>query len=260
LTTRAPKPKGKTNAQSNKQEGSARLSFRIFIDEKMRAKDPEAYQLNARWTKSLMTTLYGKQRFFKRAIKQSPGFMDKILEDLERAVQELPAKQRPTTAGDLSNLELPPDVAEIFYQMLKGCPREETTAAASANCASAATNFSAATGDIDEEDDSDNGDEGEEYLKEGYDSLLNYITLRQTTKVKVYLASRALLEAIFGQPAIAESIISARKTLYHALKNQSLTAQEASEQFKSMFQGYTSGKESDYLNFSVSLTNPASYE
>lgn len=238
---------------------SPRLSFRVFIDEKEREKNPYLFANTTKWAKDLMRSLYGEQNFFKEAEMQNPYFMDLLLERLSAAAAQLPKDQKLKNAIDLSNLELGPDVESIFYLMLKGCVREIDT--------SAKTQFKETEefiitleDDNSQEDEIEIAEEALEYVgAKGYDSLLNYITLRNTTKIKVYLASRPLLQILVGDRAVVENIIETRNSLYQAVIKGSMQPELATEQFKLMFQSYLGNGDDTYLDFNVTKTNPAEY-
>lgn len=245
----------------NQGASSSRLSFRIFIDPKMRQEKPDALKQTTEWAKRLMIALYGKQDFFIETIQKNPGFMDQILESLERATEDLLlGKIKLTEAAQLSNLHLDPNITLVFYHMLKGCQIESNRGSNKSENEkkNILETSSASTSDGDEEDETDD-DSSNEFDKAGYDSLLNFITLRNAINVRVFLASKPLLTAIFGQPEIADTIIEARQTFYRAVVNGSLTADEATDQFERMLKGYLNSNDENFLDFRVSRTNPARY-
>ena len=137
------------------------------------------------------------------------------------------------------NLKLDSQLETPFYLMLKGCQRE--TAKEPEKAPIKQNNF-VSLDDNDPDDEEDNRQEAQEYTADnGYDSLLNYITLQNKKKVRVYLASQPLLQAITGQESFANSIIEARTSLYQTIKNISPIPDGTTEQFQSMVQGYVSG-------------------
>lgn len=261
-TTFAPKnkpiePKKNPNDPSQKRTGSSssRLSFNVFIDETMRNQNPGLLENTTKWAKDLMRTLYSQQEFFKEAEKQNPYFMDQILERLSRAAEQLPKGQKLKNAIDLSTLELGPGLEDIFYLMLKGCVRELEVATKPSPSTVQALNE-----DESEEDEMEIAEEALEYAgAKGYDSLLNYITLRNTPKIKVYLASRPLLQTLVGDPNAVNNIIETRNNLYQAVSSNSMDPVAATEQLKSMFQAYLGSGDDAYLDFNVTKTNPAEY-
>ncbi|MBA3239318.1 MAG: hypothetical protein H0T62_13375 [Parachlamydiaceae bacterium] len=239
-------------------DASPRLSFAVLIDSNLRAQNQDLYDNTMIWAKSLMTVLYKDRPFFKEASQKSPHFLTEILEGLGRAVDQLPAEQKKQlkNAADLTNLKLDSNIDTSFYLMLKGCQREESKMGLVPLNQS---NFVSLDGnDSDYEDD--NIEEAKEYTGgKGYDSLLNYITLQKSTKVRVYLASFPVLQAISGQAAFARSIIEARTSIYQTIKNASPIPDDTSTQFQAVVQGYISGANTKFLDFTVTKTNPAQY-
>ncbi len=263
-TTKAPKASRKPPKPPKKKalNSSPRLSFKVFVDKKERDKNPGLLDNNTKWAKDLMRTLYGQQDFFIDAERQNPYFMDQILEQLSKAAQELPKDHKLKNAIDLSNLDLGPDLEKVFYLMLKGCTREDLTR----KKPSREVQNQNLTINPDEnesgedEDDDEAANEALEYAGAvGYDSLLNYITLRNTTMIRVYLASPQVLLALVGDSNSVKSIIDTRNALFQSVSDDSMEADDATEQLKSMFQSFFGGADDKYLDFTVSKTNPAKY-
>jgi hypothetical protein len=93
------------------------------------------------------------------------------------------------------------------------------------------------------------------------DILLYFITLDDADKIRVYLASRELLKAIFDDPQVVDSIISLRHELYKKVSNDSISNDEASAQFKTIVAPRSDPNFDDtILDFHVTKTNPKNYE
>jgi hypothetical protein len=242
-------------------EGSPRLSFAVFIDPDLRAKEQELYNNTMEWAKDLMKTLYGDKQFFQEALIQIPHFIEEILNGLTLAVNQLPSDQKQQlkngkNVASLMNLKLDPPLDMPFYLMLKGCKRE---AAEKTEKEPIQINF-VSFDENDPDDEEDNFQEAGEYKDEnGYDSLLNYITLQNKKKVRVYLASHSLLQAITGKKSFADNIIEARTSLYQTIKNISPIPDDITIQFQSLVQGYLGQANSKFLDFTVTKTNPSLY-
>lgn len=241
------------------KNSSPRLCFRYLVDEKMREKDPDGYTQTIQWAKKLMTTLYGNSTFFKEAEANNSSFLDGLFDAISRAASQLPQKQSLKHAEDLANLELWAPYQDSYYAMLKGCARQNPEMAKKTSLPSPSP-YSVQMPQEEGEDDIDAGDEALEGLSvEGYDSLLNYVTLTNKPKIRVYLASRPILLALFEQPSIVEEIIQTRQNLYRSLMNGNLAPEEATNQFKGLFQGYLHGAGDRFVDFKVSKTNPKDY-
>lgn len=239
-------------------DASPRLSFAVLIDSNLRAQNQDLYDNTMTWAKSLMTILYKDRPFFKEASQKSPYFLTEILEGLGRAVDQLASDQKKhlKSASDLMNLKLDSKIETPFYLMLKGCEREEGKVGIGPVKQS---NF-VSIDDHDPDFEEDNIEEANEFTGgKGYDSLLNYITLQKSTKVRVYLASYPVLQAISGQESFARSIIEARTSIYQTIKNVSPIPDDTSTQFQALVQGYISGANTKFLDFTVTKTNPSQY-
>lgn len=245
-----PAPRGSPPTSS-----SPRLSFKILIDTEMQAKNPIAYAHALTWAKTLMQNLYGKYAFYQEAVKKRPSFADELLARLNQAVEELPPQLRPKSASELANLVLGDEFDEIFYLMLKGNPTP--TSRKEKQAAKNELSYIAEGGPAEDEQDIAQA-ALERVNSDGYDSLLNYITLQNTTKVRVFLAPREVLRAIFGQAEIAQSIIQTRYECYQSVMRGELP-ESATKQFQINFEGYMQGHDAELLDFRVSKTNPLKY-
>ncbi|MCB1111241.1 MAG: hypothetical protein H7A37_06660 [Chlamydiales bacterium] len=127
-------------------------------------------------------------------------------------------QQKVTKVQDLANLDLgDAHLNEIFYKMLKGTETKEG----------------------------------------GYPSLLDYITMKRSAKIRVYLAPEPILLLLFRDPDTVSEIIETRGRLYRDVVADRMTSAEASEQFKALFaERYALGVEPTMLDFTVSKSAP----
>lgn len=242
---------------------SPRLSFRIFVDPKIRQEHPQEYAQTLQWTKNLIRTLYGNQKFFIEAEARNPFLMDQLIEAIGNAAQARPETQPLKEAIDLSNLDVGKEFKHLFYLMLKGCLRKEKIPSQKL-ITDSEQKFSITLPETNGENDEEENEVAEEALEysgaKGYDSLLNYITLRNTTKIRIYLASRPILEAIFGNSTIVNEIIRTRNELYQSVKNGPMQSAEATKQLQTTVQAHIGNVDEAFFDFKVSKTNPAEYE
>lgn len=235
--THATKQAGHDNASTN---AISRLTLYPIL-----YKQKDSFQF-AEIAKRLMRLLYGSHHFFKEIQEKEPNFLDEIFARLIQVIQNLPKEQQITQASDLANLDLgDPTLNEVFCKMLKG----------SLTVASQAQGQSSL-----EEDTSADEKEAEvdEYVSDkGYYSLLDYISMKNKPKLRIFLAPRELLLAIYGDPATVDAVIQERKTLYKLVNDGTKTAQEATTMFKSAFENRSTYT---ILDFTVSKTNPKQYE
>jgi hypothetical protein len=238
--TPATKKEGSENSHSS--QAISRLTFYPILK---REKD---YPLFVELAKRLMRLLYGSQRFFKEAEEKDPNILDEILSQLTQIYQNLPKDKQITQASDLANLDLNnPELNDIFCKMLRGTPRSlETTQLPSQET-------------TEEETGSEAKEDGEEYTSDtGYYSLLDYISMKNKPKIRVYLASRELLLAIYGDPAAVESIIQERNALYKQVADGGVKPPEATKIFQAALEGKS--QFNAILDFGVTKTNPKQYE
>lgn len=232
-----PEPRPKTRSYG-------RLNILPLLDPEVREKDPKAYNETVEIFKNLIKTLYGNQKQFQAELKKRPTLVEEIIDALSKAAESLPQNMKIKDISEISNLELDGGLEEPFYRMLKGCPNPSLEPTLADN--------------TDEtEDTSEESDEIEEYVSEkSWDALRNFITLQKPSKINIFLAPRALLQAIYENPATAEAIVEARYRLYKAVKSGEMSAEEASQKLKNEFH---QGGEDSLLDYKVTGTNPWRY-
>lgn len=254
VATRSP---GKGPQQKGKKQALSRLSFVVFIDSKKQAAYAQEYPQLAALAKKLMAILYKDQRFYKEMEQKRPDFTSQLVSSLMIA-ESLPKEQKMTRASDLANLNLQdPELNHVFYNMLQGtlAPREK----GDHQPASEPCPISDQAGD-EEDETTEPGREEEVKSPQGYYSLLDFITLQDAAKVRVYLASRPLLQAIFDDPATVQALVETRCHLYNLVVKGAMTADQASENLRSQFLSQSKGFDETILDFSVTKTNPRKYE
>lgn len=271
----------KTDATTGKQT-KATSSSRLSLYSLLFPDDKDAVQKQLAQTtdlaKKLMIVLYANQPFFIEMEQERPGFMDEILSRIAQAAAALPDDQKFTKSSkthDLANLDLGDlQLNEVFYKMLKGTPQPDEE--------EHRPNEDVEESQVKQLDDEViEAPEGEAAPKplissSGFPSLLDYVTIRNSTGVRVYLASRALLTAIYGDPSVADAIISFRNELYQQVNSEAMTAQEAQSELQKRFGNTqapgttgtsgtggtsgTTGTAASFFDFTVSKTNPKPYE
>lgn len=248
---------------SAKSGARSRLSFLVFIDKNKQAQHAKEYPKMYLLAKKLIYSLYRQQPFFLEFEQTRPDIVDALLNSLMIA-DILPKEQKIKKAAELANLNLgDPVLNTFFYFVLKGSP-----IAPEANKKKEEEPPPPLGGFIHQEqegevEDEDGDPNPEETFKspQGYYSLLDFITLDDATKVRVYLAPRLLLNAIFDDPAVVDSIIVLRNELYKKVASDSLSAQEASQEFKALVAPKSDPNfDETLLDFSVTKTNPKNYE
>ena len=212
---------------------SSTLSFSLFVDKDERAQHPTEFEAFRQAAKNLMQYLYGNQPFLKKIEEHRPQILDDIIEALVKKSDDFSDKEKITRPVELATIDLGnDDLNTAFTYMLEGLKQiPETTP------------------------------EGVVEVG-GYPSLLDYITIKKKKlTIRVFLASRPVLTALFGKPDVVNHIIESRNALYKDAKNKRKEIPQASEEFKRLFLNQRLPNIPDaMLNFDVSLTNPKTYE
>jgi hypothetical protein len=242
----------------------SRLSFIVFIDRTKQAQYAQVYPKIVLLSKKLMLYLYKDQPFFKETLQLRPDILDGFLMSLMAASEALPTEQRIKKAADLANLNFGDPLLNSFsYFVLKGSPfPEEKENEEVKQVEPLQTEF--IIKETNGEADDENGDPNkkEDYMSpEGYYSLLDYITVEDAIKIRVFLASKPLLMAIFDNQDVVNSIIAMRYDLYRKVVSGSVNPQNASTQFKTATSSKSDPNFDDsILDYSVTKTNPRNYE
>ncbi len=267
----------------SKKKSTGKLSLALFLDAKKKNNYSKEFALFNALAHKLISLLFKEHPFYKQMEEKHPDLINQFLASLAVADQ-LPPAQKPRQAKDLANLELgDEDLDRLAYYLFQDTanPKQTSLAQISINKPSSnklsssqlkinAKNFSAnfptqltSADTLEEEEEAiDSENTPDLYSPEGYYSLLNYVTLADATHVRVFLANRLLLLAIFEDPVVVESILSTRHELYRKLLShvQPLTNQEASEIFEKAFIDRSDPTLRELLDFSITKTNPKKYD
>jgi len=243
-----------------KAEGSPRIGIALLIDKTQREAKPKEWLQTQVLLKNLIISLYKDQPFFKSAIAERSSLPDDLIAAITQASDALPKEKKLKSADDLANLHLTdPQLDQLLYKLLHGIPSELITP------------MKKKKEKIEEEKpvvdpgkgDSTKEDEKEEFNSiKGYYSLLDFVTTKSTPKVRVYLARKEVLNAIFHDPKIVESLLTERKELYKQTKDKSdIEIKELTTTFKDHFNRLKdSSIDDNSLNYTVTKTNPKDYE
>lgn len=256
------KVKTKAGKTGGKAEGSPRVSVSLLLDKTQRESKSKEWLQTKHLLKNLISTLYDDQPFYKKAIEKRPSLPDDLMNAMTQAIDELPKEKRLKTAADLANLKLvDPELDQILYKILQGAAYKEIIPTKEKTPLLQPTKES-----VESEVDRSQADEGLESETgefksiEGYYSLLDFITASPTSKVRVFLAPKEVLESIFPNQQIVDSIISDRKQLYRQAINGAET-KDLEATFKNQYERYRDPTISDEsLSFAISKTNPKNYE
>lgn len=260
VATKKTAPKGN---QKTRVQARSRLSFITLIDKTKQAQYAQAYPKIVLLTKKLMTVLYQDQPFFKQAIQQQPDILDLLLASLMPASEALPKEQKIKKASELASLDLGDrPLNAFFYHILKGSPAPIEEDKPQVQPVEKMPELILKSPEGEPDDEGGDPDKKQEYLSpEGYVSLLDYITVEDSAKIRVFLAARPLLIAIYDNMELVNGIIAMREDLYKRLSNNTISAQEASEQFKNAFLTKSDPNfDESILDFTVTKTNPRNYE
>ncbi len=230
--TPATKNESSENQNRTKNKASAKLSFRLFVDKEQREKNLPQLETQIAITRQLMQYLYGDQPFYQEIEVRRPNFLNEIISALIRESESFPTL---TKTKEIATIDLKdPELNEVFTRMLKGAYEKPGPKKI----------------------------QRPYKLENGYYSLLDFITLQKNKlNLRVFLASKHLLVALYGSPQIVDDIIKTRYTLFRNVDDNVLDANTASAEFQQTFgNSQLPYVPVDILDFGVSKTNPRGYE
>lgn len=205
------------------------LNFRVFLDKELREQtDPKLLKYNRIILLELLKELYQHTSFFKAIKDKRPAFLEELLEDIQNTADQLP-KSTIKRIQDISRLELADkELQTVFYKMLKGTiPKERSEFSLPFHC-----------------------DEPEKC----YFSLLDFIHYRKEMKIKLRLAPRELLKAIYPEELV--NAILEKRAFLKPKKNP-----DADKTFESLFKGNQREEIGDeLLDFTLTSTNTTPYQ
>lgn len=256
---RATKKGANDPKEKNAQRSNAKslLSIATLVDSKKRSIDGARHHQWMAILKKLMVILYKDQPFYIEIEQKKPDFIDLLLASMMQAIDNLSDKHKIKKTKDLANLKLSdPDLNYALFSIVQETSdRSEIKASASSHpVCSPSEGGEEEEEDNEEEDEEEEGNGGEEvYSAEGRYSLLDFITLEGPEKIRVYLAPRELLLAVFESPDVVNDIVKTRERLYDQVIKETLSPKEATEQFKAQFLPLSNEA---IVDFTVTKTNP----
>ena len=239
-----------------KAEGSPRIGIALLFDKKKREDNPKGWLQTQTLLKNLISTLYGEQPFYQKAIEEHNTIVDELIAAITRTVDALETDKKPKSAAGLANLKLnDPKLDQFLYKMLQGSTYLDITSTNSNEKAKEQIESDVDAGDADTANAS-----AEFTSPEGYYSLLDFVTAKSDPKVRVYLAPKEVLQSIYHDSQTVDAIITERNKLY----KQAIAGTDPKDlttTFKDQFDRQKdSGIDESSLNYTVTKTNPKYYE
>lgn len=189
-------------------------------------------------SKTLIHQLFKDDLDFQRMSEQNPNLVTSLITRITEINRQLPQDKKVARIGDLCTLDLnDAQLNQLLYLLIQGYHKP-----------------------LKEEVELDSLEEvDEEPLKsqeKHHISLLNFVTERNAGQIRVFLASKELLKAIFEDDQLVHDILETRCLLYRrALQDdQNIPALQAE------FERFRQGPYASLLDFTISKTNPKSYE
>lgn len=248
-------PKNAGPKKSAPSDASAKLPVHELFNAEN--PNPQLEAVNKELLKKLIHVVFGQQKEFETAMNRNSGFVDDLINAMQAAGKRLTLEKRPIKTTDgLENLDLENQpLQDIYYWMMKGYHPQKPPVEKEM-IQKPILEIVEESGNRDEPTDN----QVEEHPhKEGTISLLDFVTMNPNkTKIRVFLAPRAVLLTIFD-PATVDEIIQSRIDFYHQVRSEKENG-PLSEQFKQRFASKASGIPENILDFTVTNTDPRLYE
>lgn len=230
----------------------------IFHPEKSK-DDPQREGIYKDLLKKVIYIVFGEQSEYKHAQDKNPNLVEDLVNAIATAGSKLTSEKKPIkTVTGLENLELDnPSLQDVYYWMIKGFRKAQAEKNKETSKAKTQEKSEGGEGEVEE------SKEGplEEYVnQEDIISLLDFLTINANkSKIRVFLAPRVILMAIYGDPRTVDEIMQNRLELYHQAMNEK-DNKPLTEQFKQKFSARAINVPETLLDFTVSTTNPSNYE
>lgn len=243
-----------------KAEGSPRINWKLFVNEKARLQDPNAYQVIRDLSERLIVNLYrGNNADFDRLYQANPHVLKDLFNQIVIATESKQKKVRITAPRDLSNLELGDKQSNFLMYLIFN----ELTPSRKSPESVKAEQEKIDEEDEEEEEDSDSVMQKQEDAREfcapaGSVMLQNYITISSSNKIRVFLASPPVLLAIFDHPQIVHQVMEMRMALYKEVK-QGKDKSVATAEFQQAFENAIPESFRPFINFAVTKSKPKSH-
>lgn len=247
--------KTSNNSDPKQPKGpSGRLNIALLVDPKASKDQPLKQQKIILYFKRLLTALYHNQPFFQEMEQERPSFLDELTDRIILAIEALPENKKIKQARQLANINLGDEsLNELFYKFLHGKPLPTPTDEELQQEA-----FSSPPKENPEKGDEDEAaaDEKEYRSPQGYLSVLDFLIVAPPEdKIRLYLASPYVLEAVLGDTNLVEQLLEERTAIYKLLLAGKITPAQGKLELERLLSGMPP-EEKSLFDFTVSKTNP----
>lgn len=247
-----------TRREKRKNKSNRNINFRLLVNADAQEKDQDYYLQHRLLLKDLMILLFHDDEFYIKTEEKRPNFLDEMLDRIIEVTKDNPI----TTPQEVSKLDLQDeDLQYAYYMMMKGIQKKDDGAKKESKKQPQPSSQKPLGGmEEDEEEDEEVGvNVDEEFEPDTISiSLKNYLHFNPSQKeIKVYLASREMLQVIFQNAETANAIIEEREQLYRQI--DSMGPDLASQELEKFRAKKRSDIKDNLLDFKVTKTNPADY-
>jgi hypothetical protein len=212
----------------------------FLVDQEFREAHSEILPLYQEVLKNLIFILYADQPFYKDLNKRRPGFIDQFLSEIQSSAEAYKQKDKIKNIRNLLYASWSdPDFSNAFGLMMQE-----------------GLIYKGSSYSMDERNGNDESDESEppspKKARRNFQTLDDFITNKNSDgKIRVYLAPRELLLAIYQDPAMVSKIIETRESLYRDVKYHKKQPSEATK----IFEEFKNSRYDPILDFTVTTTD-----
>lgn len=220
--------------KNNKRISFQQTPFRLFLKKDDREKNEAKYRQFRFVAIHLIKELYGKAAFYKAMEQKRPDFVEELLNAIQDEADKMHEKSI-RQVEDAARIKLnDPELQAVFYKMLKGTINKKTCKEPSSDV------------QLDSE--------------RAYFPLLSFFNFNgMDIKIKIRLAPKELLRAIYGTKELADRVFAFGEELSKQLRSKKpeLTPDEAQAKFRNEFEGKQSPEIIDILDYSINKSSQA---
>lgn len=215
--------------------GTGKISLAWFLKKDFREKNKDKMAQTVSLIENIISTQWGSQPFYKNLEKERPNFVPQMLQEMTDSVEKAKIDNPTLKIKSLDDLLFvtwkDADLKIAFSRMLQEgliYKREKESDEGLSDIISSSP--------------------------KGYQSLNDFFTTKDFAKIRLWLAPRSLLLALFGDPKTVEEIVKTRESYHKEMKKGSADSKDLSKKLEEMFASRTSYN--DLLDYTVTTTKP----
>lgn len=242
-----------------KSLAKAKLNFKLILNQPSDVTNLDEYRQHVFLAKEVIHLLYHQTKFYRDLEQKRPQFIDELFTVLQQAAKGKKIQE----PQDIEKLELhDPELQTFLYHIMKGKKHPPLTME---KIAVVQLEKIDGVEETQETEETEGAEEEDFVLEVSYASLKDLMQFTHQHKIYIYLAPKAILQAIFIDANLVEDIIKSREDFYTQVNKKKATERKEERKsfsliFQQKFEAHKRPEISEaLLDFTVTGTNPEKY-